>query len=159
RAVRPMLAVSRGRLIALSTPFGRRGWFYREWHGDGPWKRVRITWKDCPRLDAAFIAEETRALGPDWVDPEYNALFTARPGLVYPDFEDCVVAAAAPSGRAVGGLDFGWRNPFAAVWGVLDREDVLWITGERYLSRTPLHEHAAALRALAGVVWYADPAG
>jgi hypothetical protein len=27
-AVRPMLAVSNGRLIALSTPFGKRGWFY-----------------------------------------------------------------------------------------------------------------------------------
>jgi hypothetical protein len=160
RAVRPMLAVSRGRLVALSTPFGRRGWFYREWHGDGPWKRVRITWKECPRLDADFIAEETRALGPDWVDQEYNAMFTAREGLVYPDFEGCVVAAASgAAGRAVGGLDFGWRNPFAAVWGVLDREDVLWITGERYLRRTPLHEHAAALRALPGVTWYADPAG
>jgi hypothetical protein len=28
RAMRPMLAVSRGRLLALSTPFGKRGWFY-----------------------------------------------------------------------------------------------------------------------------------
>src|SRR5262249_1253448 len=30
RTVRPMLAVSRGRLIALSTPWGKRGWFYEE---------------------------------------------------------------------------------------------------------------------------------
>jgi hypothetical protein len=36
RAVRPMLAVSQGRLIALSTPFGQRGWFYDELHGSGP---------------------------------------------------------------------------------------------------------------------------
>jgi hypothetical protein len=63
------------------------------------------------------------------------------------------------TGRKVGGIDFGWRNPFAAIWGVLDRDDVLWIEGERYLSRTPLHEHAAALRALSGVIWFADPAG
>jgi len=28
RSVRPMLAVSRGRLVALSTPFGQRGWFF-----------------------------------------------------------------------------------------------------------------------------------
>ena len=28
-SLRPMLAVSHGRLIALSTPFGRRGWFYQ----------------------------------------------------------------------------------------------------------------------------------
>jgi hypothetical protein len=32
-AVRPMLAVSRGRVLALSTPFGKRGWFYEAWRG------------------------------------------------------------------------------------------------------------------------------
>ena len=32
-AVRPMLAVSGGRLLMLSTPFGKRGVFYEEWTG------------------------------------------------------------------------------------------------------------------------------
>ncbi len=32
-AVRPMLAVSGGHLVALSTPWGRRGWFYDAWIG------------------------------------------------------------------------------------------------------------------------------
>ena len=31
RAIRPMLAVSNGRLILMSTPFGKRGHFYKEW--------------------------------------------------------------------------------------------------------------------------------
>src|SRR5262249_29910421 len=62
-------------------------------------------------------------------------------------------------GRRVGGIDFGWRNPFAAVWGVLGRDDVLWLEGERYLTATPLHEHAAALKRLGPVQWYADRAG
>jgi hypothetical protein len=184
RSVRPMLAVSRGRLVALSTPFGQRGWFFEEWHGGGPWKRVRITWRDCPRITPEFIAEETRALGPGWVDQEYNACFTALEGLVYPDFELAIVEVgpasragpesheaqrdprdsgaarlAAPTGKRVGGIDFGWRNPFAALWGRLDADDVLWIEGERYLSGTPLHEHAKALKELGSVQWYADPAG
>jgi hypothetical protein len=174
RSVRPMLAVSGGRLVALSTPFGQRGWFYDEWHGNGPWKRVRITWRDCPRITPEFIAEETRALGPHWVDQEYNACFTALEGLVYPDFEQAIVEDSPspltpnPSprstgergaGRRVGGIDFGWRNPFAALWGVLDSDDVLWLQGERYRSETPLHEHAAALKELGAVQWYADPAG
>ncbi|HSH81232.1 MAG TPA: terminase family protein, partial [Herpetosiphonaceae bacterium] len=30
-AVRPMLAVSGGRLVALSTPWGTRGWWYQAW--------------------------------------------------------------------------------------------------------------------------------
>ncbi len=78
--------------------------------------------------------------------------------VVWTGLESC------PTGRGVGGIDFGWRNPFAALAGVLDRDDVLWIDWERYLRETPLHEHAAALRRAArrqpaGTVWYADPAG
>ena len=58
RAVRPMLAVSGGRLVGLSTPFGRRGWFHEEWEGKAPWKRVRIAAEDCPRITPEFLAEE-----------------------------------------------------------------------------------------------------
>jgi hypothetical protein len=160
RSVRPMLAVSRGRLIALSTPFGQRGWFYHEWQADNAFKKIRITWKDCPRIGADFLAEERRALGPAWVAQEYECEFSAMEGLVYPDFPGAVTADwPDPTGRPVGGIDFGWRNPFAAVWGVLDRDDVLWLDCERYLTQTPLHEHAAALRQFRGVQWYADPAG
>jgi hypothetical protein len=159
-SVRPMLAVSQGRLVALSTPFGQRGWFWQEWEGNGPWRRFRIPWRDCPRITPDFIAEEVRAMGEPWVQQEYETLFTALEGLVYPDFERALVATwPEPAGRRVGGIDFGWRNPFAAVWGVLDRDDVLWIAGERYLAQTPLHQHAEALRQERGVVWYADPAG
>lgn len=32
-AVRPMLAMSGGSLLALSTPFGQRGWFWEAWEG------------------------------------------------------------------------------------------------------------------------------
>ncbi len=160
RSVRPMLAVSQGRLVALSTPFGQRGWFWQEWEGTGPWKRVLVTWRDCPRITSEFIAEETRALGPDWVRQEYECAFNSLEGLVYPDFALALVEDwPEPAGRPVGGIDFGWRNPFAAVWGVLDRDDVLWIAGERYRRETPLHEHAAALREHREVTWYADPAG
>ena len=40
---------------------------------------------------------------------------------------------------------------------MLDHDDVLWITHERYLRETPLSDHAAALPR--EVMWYADPAG
>ncbi len=160
RSVRPMLAVSQGRLIALSTPFGQRGWFWQEWESEGPWQKIRIPWRECPLIEPRFIAEETRAMGLAWVRQEYECLFTSLEGLVYPDFELALLENwLEMSGRRVGGIDFGWRNPFAALWGVLDRDDVLWIVGERYLRETPLHEHAAALKKLGDVTWYADPAG
>jgi hypothetical protein len=117
---------------------------------------VLIPWTACPRIRPEFIAEERLALGDAWVRQEYECL-TALEGLVYPDFAQALSAAEPPAGRRVGGIDWGWRNPFAAVWGVLDRDDVLWLHHERYLRETPLFEHAQALPR--GVMWYADPSG
>jgi hypothetical protein len=173
RAVRPMLAVSQGRLICLSTPFGKRGFFHEDWeHGGQAWQRIRITWKDCPRIRPDFIEMERRSMGESWVRQEYECSFEALEGLVYPDFEvlcavddlpflsPCRPGDRETPGRQVGGIDFGFRNPFCALWGVLDRDDVLWICHERYLRETGIHEHAAVLANQApGVMWYADPAG
>jgi hypothetical protein len=162
RSVRPMLAVSQGRLIALSTPFGQRGFFWHEWLHNTSFKKVKVTWHDCPRITPAFIAQERASLGDQWVRQEYECSFEALAGLVYPDFHEQAVIDLLPptlNGRLVGGLDFGWRNPFAALWSRRDHDDVLTLIGERYLRQTPLHEHAQALRQQPGVMWYADPAG
>jgi hypothetical protein len=75
-SVRPMLAVSQGRLVALSTPFGKRGWFHDEWHGEGDWQRVKITAEQCPRISPQFLAEERRALGERWYRQEYGCEFS-----------------------------------------------------------------------------------
>jgi hypothetical protein len=160
-SVRPMLTVSHGRLVCLSTPFGARGFFWKEWHDErADWKRVRITWRECPRLTAEMIEDERRAMGDIWVAQEYEGSFVALEGLVYPDFNKALVECdTMPDGRSVGGIDFGWRNPFAALWGVLDADDVLWIGGERYGRQTALHHHALALKALNPRTWYADPSG
>jgi hypothetical protein len=82
-SVRPMLAVSRGRLVALSTPFGKRGWFHDEWHGPGEWDRVKITAYECPRISADFLAEEKRAWGERWFNQEYACEFTACVDAVF----------------------------------------------------------------------------
>jgi hypothetical protein len=74
-AVRPMLAVSRGRLIALSTPFGQRGWFYEAWQSSEEWERVRVTAEDCPRITEEFLAAERRALGERWFRQEFLCSF------------------------------------------------------------------------------------
>jgi len=64
RSLRPMLAVSGGRLVAMTTPWGRRGWFYDEWtHGGDVWHRTSVAAEDCPRISAEFLAEERRSLG------------------------------------------------------------------------------------------------
>src|SRR6202022_636465 len=78
RSVRPMLAVSRGRLVCLSTPFGQRGFFFHEWEDTAAdWQRIRITWRDCPRIAADHIAAEVRSMGESWVRQEYECSFEA----------------------------------------------------------------------------------
>lgn len=75
RSVRPMLAVSGGRLVLLSTPFGRRGFFFEEWaRGGERWERVLVRHDECPRIDPDFIAEERRALGL-FFEQEYCGVF------------------------------------------------------------------------------------
>ena len=76
-AVRPMLAVSGGRLILMSTPFGKRGFFHHEWTEGGPvWKRIQVRAEDCPRIPPEFLAEERRTL-PLWVyQQEYGCQFS-----------------------------------------------------------------------------------
>ncbi|MEJ8568272.1 phage terminase large subunit [Elongatibacter sediminis] len=65
-SITPMLAVSRGRLIALTTPYGRRGWFYEAWeHGGDYWQRTKISAHDCPRIDAEWLKAERESVG-DW---------------------------------------------------------------------------------------------
>lgn len=78
RAVRPMLAVSGGELDALSTPFGKRGWYHKEWSEGGPaWERYEVPATECPRISAEFLAEERQALGELWYLQEYCCRFVA----------------------------------------------------------------------------------
>jgi hypothetical protein len=83
RAVRPMLAVSAGRMMALSTPFGQRGWFYEEWTGPGDWQRVQVTAEHCPRITAEFLAEERRSMGERWFRQEYECCFESTTDAVF----------------------------------------------------------------------------
>ena len=76
RAVRPMLAVSGGRLVALSTPFGKRGWFHDEWTDlENDWERVKVPAMECNRISPDFLRSERISLGPWWFRQEYLCSF------------------------------------------------------------------------------------
>jgi hypothetical protein len=78
-ALRPMLAVSAGRLIAMSTPHGTRGWWYEAWRaaetGREVWERLEVPASQCPRIPAAFLAEERSTMGEWWYGQEYECQF------------------------------------------------------------------------------------
>ena len=74
-AIRPMLAVSGGRLMMLTTPYGKRGVFFEEWSGEEGWERYEVRAEECERIPPSFLEEERRAL-PAWIfRQEYECSF------------------------------------------------------------------------------------
>lgn len=82
-SVRPMLAVSGGSLMMLSTPFGKRGVFYREWTEGEGWERYEVRATECPRISPAFLEEERRNMPDRWFRQEYECEFVEAPGQVF----------------------------------------------------------------------------
>jgi hypothetical protein len=97
-SVRPMLGVSGGRLVAMSTPWGRRGWWHAAWEQGADWQRVQLVAEQCLRLSAAFLASE-RAAMPHWVyQQEYEGEFAEVEGAAfrYQDIEAALSAEVQP---------------------------------------------------------------
>lgn len=75
-ATKPMLAVSGGRLIALSTPYGKRGWWYEAWMAtDQVWERYEIPATLCPRITPETLAKHRAAFPAAKYDQEYMCAF------------------------------------------------------------------------------------
>ncbi len=82
-AVRPMLAVSGGSLMMMSTPFGKRGVFFEEWTGGGDWERYEVSASECPRIPAGFLEEERRTLPRRVYRQEYENSFEETEDQVF----------------------------------------------------------------------------
>ncbi len=87
-AIRPMLAVSGGDIILLSTPFGKRGFFHHEWtEGGNAWHRTEITAYDCPRIPREWLEQERKTIGEWWFNQEFLCRFVETIDQVF-SYED-----------------------------------------------------------------------
>jgi len=108
-AVRPMLAVSDGQMVMMSTPNGRRGAFFEAWDRGGPvWERVLVTADQITRISRAFLEEERRVLGERYRQEYEGAFINAATGLVYGGFDEQrnVIEALPP-----------WMHPRSSLCG------------------------------------------
>jgi hypothetical protein len=95
-ALRPMLAVSRGALILMSTPFGRRGHFFDIWQSGGDaWQRISVPATDCPRISAAFLKQERESMSEWRFRQEYMLEFVETSDQIFS--YDVIRAAFDPS--------------------------------------------------------------
>jgi hypothetical protein len=90
-STRPMLAISNGQLVTMSTPAGRRGWWWNAWDSGEGWERVEVPATDCARIRGAFLADERAALGERWYRQEYECSFEETEGAL---FDYATIAAA-----------------------------------------------------------------
>lgn len=92
QAIMPMLAVSKGKIVALSTPFGRGGFFY-DCFNDPAFKTWHIKWTECPRIDKEFIEHERKRMSKVAFAQEYEAEFVDELKQFFPTelIQKCMV--------------------------------------------------------------------
>ncbi len=93
-AVRPMLAVSGGTLMMLTTPYGKRGVFFEEWTSGREWDRYEVPAAECPRISEEFLEEEREALPAYIYRQEYECSFEDTEDQIFT--HDMVQAAVTP---------------------------------------------------------------
>ena len=99
QSIRPMLAVSQGRIVLLSTPNGKRGHFHHEWtEGGADWHRTKITANMCPRISPEWLARERLKIPASIFDAEYMCHFGETEDAVfhYQDIRDALTDDVKP---------------------------------------------------------------
>lgn len=82
-SLRPMLLMSDGQLILLSTPWGRRGFFFTAWHSSASWDRYLLRAEDNPRVNQAFLEAERSEAPEWWFAQEYGCEFREVSGAFF----------------------------------------------------------------------------
>ena len=130
-SVLPMLATSGGRIVVLSSPSGRLGFFAAQARGDNDdWEKITAKASECPRIDPEFLDGQRRLLGEQRYAQEFECAFLGQGSTIFRN-----VVAAIDRGRmetsiitdrrlAFGlGVDIGRHND-ATVITILDGNGV-----------------------------------
>lgn len=85
-AIRPMLVVSNGRHILMSTPYGKLGHFYQIWTEQRDlWESYEVPAELCPRISKEKLEEERRTNLK--FEQEYECSFMETSGQYFTDEE------------------------------------------------------------------------
>lgn len=81
----PVVARTGGRILAMSTPYGRRGWWYEEWENGAEWERHLLPASALPEdwykpSTAVFLERERRRMSERELLQEYGCEFLQLDG-------------------------------------------------------------------------------
>lgn len=92
-ALTPMLATGNGDLWLMSTPAGKRGFFWEMWERGGEaWTRIAVPATECGRISNAFLEAERQRKGDRVFRQEYLCEFVHVDGALFDeeDVEACI---------------------------------------------------------------------
>jgi phage terminase large subunit len=162
KIIRPALADQQGWAIFSSTPDGVHNPFYdivemakeEMEKGSKQWYYSHATAQDNPYFPEdewaqAKMEYEREGKIDEWVQ-EWEAKFTTPSSLVYGEFDEDVhiinpqLIPQENMTYAIG-MDFGLKDPFAAVFVAIDKDDNWYIYDEIYLPDLPVDKIASVL--------------
>lgn len=166
----PMMATTDGWAMFISSPEGfNHFWDMWEYAQKRPkdWFALHATAYDNPDVPKSFLKKKKRELldmGKEntWYQ-QYMAEFRQMEGLVYKDFHrDLSVfnefGKMPSSGTRVAGIDFGFTNPTAVVFFLIDYDGNWWLYDEIYEKERTMDEIANIIKQkMAGdkILWFA----
>ena len=132
QAILPMLIISKGSMILMGTPKGRRGHFYRHWVQEGSgWEPYEVPWSACPRIDPADIVRERVTLREAFPQEYENKFIQAGGGLVYGAFDEATnLVRHLPEGQwsYLLSIDFGFVDSTAfCIIGWLPHDQTVYV--------------------------------
>lgn len=166
KIIRPALADQQGWAIFSSTPDGVHNPFYdivesarTSMDSDKQWYYSHATALDNPYFpkdewSEAKMEYEREGKIDEWVQ-EWEAKFTTPSSLVYNEFSEDVHVInpnTIPRNNVTFaiGMDFGLKDPFAAVFVAIDKDDNWYIYDEIYLPDLPVDKIASILHTKMG---------
>lgn len=127
---------------------------------DGRERVHAVHWElaDNPFLPVEYVDNLKRSTPPGmWYDRAIRGLWTAAEGLIYEGFHPtthvCDPFDIPPDWQRVAAIDLGFDNPFVCLWGAVDHDGRLYITGEHYESHRLLSYHAEQIRRGPATSW------
>jgi len=158
------VSATRGRILLTFTPVALN-WIYHELYkrwkdGDPDYEFIQFRNVDNPYFPKEEYERAKRTLTETQFKLRYEGVFTKAEGLIYPDFgPQHIIDDFQPPDDwlKIGGIDFGYNNPFVALKGALSPDDVLIIYDEHYKERELLQDHAKRLDQ--EITYFADPSG
>jgi len=160
---------TQGRILCTFTPIALN-WVHKEIEKDKE-RRNRgeegdIDFIQFPSVESPYFPKEEyerakRMLTPIQFQLRYEGIFGKAEGLIYADFDEkynvCDDFPIPEDWTKIGGIDWGFINPFVALKLALSPDDILYVYKEYYQSKQTLKEHSRNMSP--DIPYYADPSG